>query len=131
MVEMLEAGGFAVTAVGDGLAALQALRHRRFDAVVTDLDMPRLDGRALIRRLGGLRPDLPILVVSGAVPEDGGAALAAATPALVAVLAKPVMDGALLAALRFLLAGGPPTGFRTAAGRACETLAAAGVAPAT
>lgn len=115
MAEMLEAGGFAVTTVGDGLAALQALRHRRrFDAVVTDLDMPRLDGRALIRCLGGLRPDLPVLVVSGAVPPNGEAALATTTPAPLAVLPKPVTGGALLAALRSLLAGRPPASLRAA-----------------
>lgn len=62
----LERAGFSVTTAADGLEALEALRDRPFDAVVTDLEMPRLNGYELI---GDLRrrfsPDrLPIVVIT-------------------------------------------------------------------
>jgi PAS domain S-box-containing protein len=46
---LLEANGFRVTAVGDGLEALAAARRNRPDAVVSDVLMPNMDGFALCR----------------------------------------------------------------------------------
>jgi two-component system, NtrC family, response regulator AtoC len=40
-----------VTQAGDGLAALDACKRRRFDAIVSDLKMPRLDGMGLLKEL--------------------------------------------------------------------------------
>ncbi|NJO83422.1 MAG: response regulator [Blastochloris sp.] len=40
----LEDAGYEVTAVGDGLAVLDALRHQNFDVVLLDVMMPRMDG---------------------------------------------------------------------------------------
>ncbi len=39
-------------------------------ALVTDLRMPRLDGKALIRRLRESRPALPVVVLTGYAPAD-------------------------------------------------------------
>jgi CheY-like chemotaxis protein len=50
----------------DGIEAWELLTERRFDALVTDLEMPRLDGFELIARVRqepSLK-DLPIIVVS-------------------------------------------------------------------
>ncbi len=59
-----------IVRVPDGLRALEYLAPgagRRVDAVVTDLEMPFLDGYELIRRLRGQSQfqGLPIVVVSG------------------------------------------------------------------
>jgi DNA-binding NtrC family response regulator len=40
-----------VTQAADGIAALEAARKKRFDCVVSDLKMPRLDGLGLLREL--------------------------------------------------------------------------------
>src|SRR5262245_31039252 len=45
---LLRADGFEVTAVGDGEEALDALSKKKPDAVVTDLNMPNMDGLELI-----------------------------------------------------------------------------------
>ena len=47
----LEAMGFDVEAVDSGMAALEAFRDSRFDAVVLDVDMPGLDGLQVARAL--------------------------------------------------------------------------------
>lgn len=60
--------GIATFSAPDGIAAVELLNARRFDAVVTDLEMPRLRGEDLIDRIrrhdcADIR-DLPIIVVS-------------------------------------------------------------------
>jgi len=49
--DYLEHAGFAVLTVGDGEAALAAVRRRRPDLVVLDLGLPGLDGLDVTRRL--------------------------------------------------------------------------------
>jgi CheY-like chemotaxis protein len=57
--------GHEVFAVGDGLEALDALQHREFDLLVTDIVMPGMDGIALALKLAKDRPELKILMMSG------------------------------------------------------------------
>ena len=66
----LQQAGFRVVVAADGEAALRKATDSRFDALLTDLRMPRLDGAALIRRVRADRPDMPIIVMSGNAPED-------------------------------------------------------------
>ncbi len=66
----LKQAGFTVVVACDGEAALQQAAGSRFDVLLTDLRMPRMDGAALIRRLRADRPELPIVVMSGNAPED-------------------------------------------------------------
>ena len=47
----LKEAGFGVLEASDGQDALERLDHARVDLIVTDLNMPRVDGIALIRRL--------------------------------------------------------------------------------
>jgi DNA-binding response OmpR family regulator len=63
---LLNAAGYQAIASEDGWEAWEMLGERRFDAVVTALEMPRLDGFELIariRREATLR-GLPIIVLS-------------------------------------------------------------------
>jgi len=47
----LETAGFHVTHAIDGIEALEAARKQSFDLVLSDINMPRMDGIALIRAL--------------------------------------------------------------------------------
>jgi len=85
---VLEEEGFEVIGVEDGQAALDAIRAKRPDLVITDIQMPKLDGIDLIKALRGL-PELisiPILVMtanhSGVIKDalDAGATAAAHKP---------------------------------------------------
>ena len=61
----LTQNGYEVSAVDDGLAALEALRSRSFDLLVADIVMPGLDGIGLALKVTRELPDLPILLVTG------------------------------------------------------------------
>ena len=69
---IIEAHGYQVVVAGDGLEALERTRERHFDAIVTDIEMPRLDGFSLTERL---RMDeryrhTPIIIVTSREREE-------------------------------------------------------------
>lgn len=72
IASLLVRHGFETVEAVDGHDALTAIRRRRPDVVITDLDMPVLDGFGLIRKLRGDRElrDLPIIVMSTRGSED-------------------------------------------------------------
>ena len=59
--------GYRVAEATDGEAALERLSHldEQFDLLITDLAMPRMDGRELAERAAQIRPGLPVLLMSG------------------------------------------------------------------
>jgi PAS domain S-box-containing protein len=62
----LEALGITAILVSDVPSAIAALRtDRRFDCVLTDIVMPKLSGVALVEHIRKIRPDLPVVVMSG------------------------------------------------------------------
>lgn len=65
--ELLEALGYHVTARTSSLEALASFRAQpdTFDLVITDMTMPGLTGRDLVRKLLAIRPDIPIIMCSG------------------------------------------------------------------
>ncbi len=65
LVETLTQAGYRAEGFTSGKAALAALREREFDAVLTDLMMPGLDGMALLRAGLEIDPDLVGLVMTG------------------------------------------------------------------
>ena len=70
MRELLELRGHRVIEAADGAEALArcAPDQPAFDLVVTDVVMPKLNGYEMGKRVDELRPDLPILYVSGYTP---------------------------------------------------------------
>ena len=62
----LELMGHEVTSAADGRAALDKLRQERFDLLLLDLEMPELDGFALLeqRRAEPALRDVPVIVTS-------------------------------------------------------------------
>ena len=66
-VRVLRRGGYTVLEAGDGEEALRAARAHAgpIHLLVTDVVMPRLGGRGLASRLREMRPDVPVLYISG------------------------------------------------------------------
>jgi len=92
--DTLELGGYAYHAVGSAEEALQAVASRGFGMVVTDVNMPGMDGHQLLARLRALQPQLPVLLMTahGAVERAVDAMRQGAADYLV----KPFEPRALL-----------------------------------
>jgi two-component system sensor histidine kinase and response regulator WspE len=70
--KLLEHHGYQVDVAVDGMDGWNALRQTRFDLVVSDVDMPRLDGVELVRRIRqdpSMR-ELPVMILSYKDRED-------------------------------------------------------------
>jgi DNA-binding NtrC family response regulator len=63
--EYLIRKGYAVTAVDNGLSALDLVRKRSFDVILTDLKMPRLGGLELLKRVKEIDPELEVVILTG------------------------------------------------------------------
>jgi PAS domain S-box-containing protein len=64
LTEILELDGCCVDAAGDGEEALAKLAEGRYDAVISDVVMPRMDGYELFTTVRERFPDLPILMMT-------------------------------------------------------------------
>lgn len=63
--QALREEGCDVTAVTHGAAGIEALQTSIFDCVITDLRMPGLDGRAVLKWVREHQPDLDVLMLTG------------------------------------------------------------------
>lgn len=60
---------WATEVVGSGSEALEKLAHGHFDAIVTDLNMPGMDGATLLNEVQQRHPELVRIVLSGGTPD--------------------------------------------------------------
>ncbi|MBI5264012.1 MAG: response regulator [Bradyrhizobium sp.] len=72
MTSMLEDLGCEVLYARSGTEALHLLKNDRIDIIITDINMPDIDGVELARRAKQQKPDLGVLVVSGRETAGGG-----------------------------------------------------------
>jgi EAL domain-containing protein (putative c-di-GMP-specific phosphodiesterase class I)/ActR/RegA family two-component response regulator len=61
----LQRYGFDITAVGNGESAILAMEGTSFDVVVTDIDMPQMNGIGLLERIRAQDLDVPVIFVTG------------------------------------------------------------------
>jgi DNA-binding response OmpR family regulator len=102
VVQVLNANGYKVTHAKDGISGLLAFTERpnRWAAILIDLTLPHFTGNSLLKEMHRIRPELPIIVLTGAEPEDSigvyelGAAL---------VWQKPISPSELLEHLKAVL----------------------------
>ena len=62
--------GYEVRAVGNGEDALKEIQARDYDAVLSDVRMPRMDGLQLLEAVKRLQPDLTFIVMSAYGTQD-------------------------------------------------------------
>ncbi len=102
--QLVSDAGYEVLTARDGFDALQRLKTERVDIVLTDLEMPNLNGLDLTRQLR-LRAELQtmpiVMITSRATDKHRQAAFDAGVNLY---LTKPYTDGDLLAHVRELLA---------------------------
>jgi CheY-like chemotaxis protein len=102
---MIERLGHRADVVGDGQAAVEAVRNRSYDLILMDVMMPELDGIAATLLIRAMPPPvcaIPVLGLTAHIsPEDHASFRAAGMDS---VLTKPVTTRALADALAPLLA---------------------------
>ncbi|HEY3359498.1 MAG TPA: response regulator [Polyangia bacterium] len=91
---------FEFEVAGDGLEALTRLRAQPFDALITDIYLPNMDGTQLVREIREHGPAIHILAMSAGGPSAKAAALAAGCDLFIE---KPLRLADLIVAMRSLL----------------------------
>jgi CheY-like chemotaxis protein len=92
--------GFTVLTAKDGVDGVETVRTRGDElvAVILDLTMPRLDGRAAYAKIRTERPGLPVFIISGYSREEASERLAAT--GIAGFVQKPFNPPDLVTALR-------------------------------
>jgi len=70
---MLQYEGYDVTAVADGLFALEQLEIKQFDVIVSDLRMPRMTGLELTREIKARDLDTEVIIMTAYSSRDSAA----------------------------------------------------------
>ena len=102
--DLLEADGYRVTTAPNGVAALARLEQETFDAVLTDIRMPELDGPGLYREIERRHPRLlaRVAFMTGNILTEDTADFFAATGA--PCVRKPFVRDDVLRVLQLVLA---------------------------
>ncbi len=123
MRDLLESAGYTVATAGSGAVALRLLDTVPFDAIVSDLRMPDVDGAALWRAVSATDPALArrmLFVTGDTLSPDAQRFLAGAG---CEALDKPFVKADLLAGVARLLGRGQATtSMRAAAARAPSSI---------
>ena len=104
-VSLEEMGGFFAVEAGNGFEALKTLPTRRFSLIITDINMPDINGLELIGfvKSNAAYKDIPLIIVSTEKSEEDkkrGMALGAA-----GYVVKPFKKEDLMAAVNKALEG--------------------------
>lgn len=62
--------GYQVTAVQNGVDALQLLQQNRYDVVLTDLRMEKVDGMQILQSARSLHPNTEVIMITGYATTD-------------------------------------------------------------
>ncbi len=88
MTQILGGAGLLVATAADPLIALDKMRRERPDAIVLDLEMPRMDGLTFLQHVMSADP-IPVVVCSGLAGKGTEVALVALEQGAVDVIEKP------------------------------------------
>ncbi len=70
LLKVLSLLGYAVVEVNNGREAMEAFGQRHFDLVITDMDMPEVDGLTLASLIKQRSPHTPVLMITGTGEQD-------------------------------------------------------------
>jgi CheY-like chemotaxis protein len=104
---MLHTAGHTVVLAENGREALARLREHPVEVVVTDMIMPEMDGLELIAALKTLRPELPVIAMSGGSDKSDSCLARARQLGARSALAKPFQVQQLLEAVARALPAPP------------------------
>jgi CheY-like chemotaxis protein len=67
--DMLGACGYVTDVAADGATGLARFREQRYEAVITDLLMPGMNGLEVASALRGIDPEVQIIMLTGSAPS--------------------------------------------------------------
>lgn len=70
--EILEMQGYRAVSAYSASDALEKFKTNKFDLLVTDFRMEGMNGLELARKVHDMHPDVPVIIVTGYGPIDGG-----------------------------------------------------------
>jgi DNA-binding response OmpR family regulator len=100
LVDLISGAGHRVETANDGLEAMAALQISRFDAVLLDLMMPRVDGYQVLRFLSDQWTPVPLPVIVISCRRDEESRSYSKMYGCARYLPKPFEPRALMAALQ-------------------------------
>ncbi|MDZ7802633.1 sigma-54 dependent transcriptional regulator [Thiohalophilus sp.] len=62
--DTLKLAGYESVLAANGIEALRAMEQQHFDIVVSDINMPKMDGETLLKRLRSQYPDTPVMLMT-------------------------------------------------------------------
>ena len=95
---ILEREGFVAHCVASGEEAIKQIKERTFSLMITDFNMPGLNGLELARKGLELAPQMPIIMDTGGLSPN--ITLMAKEIGIAKVLAKPFLPAELLKSIR-------------------------------
>ena len=105
---LLTRGGYEVVTVDDGIDALMTLGRRSFDLILSDINMPNMDGLSLIQFVKQKGVSTPVAFLTAETAEEReqqGLALGA-----VNFIRKPFSAATLLDSVKQAMAAGTNSG---------------------
>ena len=107
---MLEDNGFTVITAADGVEAVEVFRNQaaRLNAVVLDMNMPRMDGAEAFRQMHRIAPGVPVILTSGFDEQDSVSEFTGA--GLAGFIQKPYRMKALIQKIEAAIAAGQVSG---------------------
>jgi EAL domain-containing protein (putative c-di-GMP-specific phosphodiesterase class I) len=94
---VLEARGFRVDLAGDGQAAIELITRKRYEAILTDIQMPHMTGVDLLSIVRAYDLDVPVLLMTGEPKLES--AIEAVSLGALQYLEKPIANEVLVAAV--------------------------------
>jgi len=103
--ELMKRAGYAVSLASDGMTALKKLREERFDLVLLDVWMPKMNGIELLSVLRQMpNPPKVVIMTTDGTPET---VLKAAREQAYRYIVKPIEPGALIEVVRNTISARP------------------------
>jgi len=68
--EVLNIAGYEVSIATDGLDGLNKIRKQKYDLIILDVNLPKLDGFAILEKVRESAPTQPIIMISARTDKD-------------------------------------------------------------
>lgn len=101
MKRILDGSGFVVETYASGYLALEKLQESTFDLLITDLKMPGMGGMEVLKSIGVLQPEMPVIIITGYSSVD--TAVEAMKNGAVDYVAKPFTPDDIITKVRSAL----------------------------